>query len=39
MPRKKKVKSDEIKGFQEEDESLIVHLPIKVKEEKNQIMN
>lgn len=35
MPRKKKVKSDEIKGFKDENESLIVHLPIKVKEEKN----
>lgn len=33
MPRKKKVKSEDIKGFQEEDESLIVHLPIKVKQE------
>ena len=36
MPRKKKVKSDEIKGFKDDNESLIVHLPIKVKDEKNE---
>ncbi|ADO67197.1 putative transcription factor [Cafeteria roenbergensis virus] len=38
MPRKKKVNIDEIKGFQDEDKSLIVHLPIKVKED-NKLEN
>lgn len=34
MPRRKKVKSEDIKGFDnEDDESLIVHLPIKVKDD------
>lgn len=35
MPRRKKVKSEDIKGFEGDDESLIVHLPIKVKNEKS----
>ena len=34
MPRRKKIKSEDVKGFEEEEESLIVHLPIKVKDDK-----
>lgn len=36
MPRKKKVKSEDIKGFQEEEETLIAHLPIKVNKKENK---
>lgn len=34
MPRRKKVRSEDIKGFEDTDDSLLVNLPIKVKSEK-----
>lgn len=37
MPRKKKIKSEDIKGFQDTEESLIVHLPIKVNKDSSSI--
>lgn len=33
MPRRKKVKIEDIKGFEDTDESLLVNLPIKIKKE------